>query len=123
ITYTTFNMKDKTVGGYTPEKIALRRALSMAYPIDEEIRIVENNQAVKAWSPIAEGMAGYVAERTPTLEYNPAKAKALLDMYGYVDRDGDGYREMPDGSPLVIQANSSPTAVDQQYDELWKRGL
>jgi ABC-type transport system substrate-binding protein len=47
----------------------------------------------------------------------------LLDMFGYVDRDGDGYREMPDGSPLVIQFNSTPTARDQQIDEIWKRSL
>ena len=36
--------------------------------------------------------------RTSANEYNVPKAKALLDMFGYVDRDGDGYREMPDGS-------------------------
>ena len=123
ITYTTFNMKDKIVGGYTADKIALRRAISMAYPIDEEIRIVEKNQAVKAWSPIAEGMAGYVAERSPTLEYNLAKAKALLDMYGYVDRDGDGYREMPDGSPLVIDQASTPEQRVKARNELWKRAM
>ena len=27
-------------------------------------------------------------------EYDPAKAKALLDMYGFVDKDGDGWREI-----------------------------
>jgi len=51
------------------------------------------------------------------------KAKALLDMFGYVDRDGDGYRELPDGSPLEVKANSTPTARDQQIDELWKRSM
>jgi len=51
------------------------------------------------------------------------KAKALLDMFGYVDRDGDGYRELPDGSPLVLKANSTPTARDQMQDELWKRSM
>ena len=55
--------------------------------------------------------------------YDPAKAKALLDMFGYVDRDGDGYREMPDGKPLVLYRYSTPTSRDQQFDELWKRGL
>ena len=34
---------------------------------------------------------------SPTLEYNPAKAKALLDMFGFIDRDGDGYRDRPLG--------------------------
>ncbi len=44
-------------------------------------------------------------------------------MFGYVDRDGDGYREMPDGSPLVLKYNSTPTGRDTQYDELWKRSM
>ena len=45
-------------------------------------------------------------------EYDPARAKALLDLYGYVDRDGDGWRDMPDGSPLVLRDGQlSPTAA------------
>ena len=37
-----------------------------------------------------------------------ARAKALLDIYGYVDRNGDGWREQPDGSPLVLTMASEP---------------
>jgi ABC-type transport system substrate-binding protein len=44
-------------------------------------------------------------------------------MFGYMDRDGDGYRELPDGSRLELKANSTPTARDQQLDELWKRSM
>ena len=123
ITYTTFNMKDPVVGGYTPDKIALRRAISLGYPVHEEIAIVYKNQAIKADSPIAPGMAGYTPETSPTLEYNPAKAKALLDMFGYVDRDGDGWREMPDGSPLVIDQASTPIQRDRQRNTLWRRAM
>ena len=123
ITYTTFNMQDPVVGGYTPEKVALRRAISLAYPIHEEIAIVYQNQAIKVDSPIAPGMAGYTPESSPTLEYNPAKAKALLDMFGYVDRDGDGWREMPDGSPLTIDQASVPEQRARQRNELWRRSM
>ena len=129
ITYTTFNMnemidgKPNVLGGYTAEKIALRRAMSMAYPVEEEINIIEKNQAVKAWSPIAEGMSGFVDERTPTLEYNPAKAKALLDMYGYVDKDGDGWRDLPDGSPLVIDHGTTPDQRARSRNEVWRRAM
>ena len=35
-----FNMEDPVVGGYAPEKVALRRAISLAYDIDEEIRLI-----------------------------------------------------------------------------------
>jgi oligopeptide transport system substrate-binding protein len=123
ITYTTFNMQDPVVGGYTPEKVALRRAISLAYPVHEEIAIVYNNQALRIDSPIAPGMAGYTPETSPTLEYNPAKAKALLDMFGYVDRDGDGFREMPDGTPLVIDQASTPDQRARQRNQLWRRSM
>ncbi len=123
ITYTTFNMQDPVVGGYAPEKVALRRAMSLAYPVQEEIAIVYKNQALKIDSPIAPGMAGYTPETSPTLEYNPAKAKALLDMFGYVDRDGDGFREMPDGSPLVIDQATTPDQRARERNKLWRRAM
>jgi ABC-type transport system substrate-binding protein len=123
ITYTTFNMDDPVVGGYTPEKIALRRAMCLGYPIQEEIATIYKYQALKVDSPIAPGMAGYTDERSPTLEYDPARAKALLDMYGYVDRNGDGWREMPDGSPLVIDQASVPDQRTRERNRLWSRAM
>lgn len=41
-------------------------------------------------------------ETLPKLEYDPDKAIELLEEAGYVDVDGDGYREMPDGSPMDV---------------------
>jgi len=124
LTYNYFNMEDPIVGGYTPEKVALRRAISLAYKTQDEIAIIRKNQAIAAQTPYSPGVAGYDPNfRTSAGEYNVPKAKALLDMFGYVDRNGDGYREMPDGSPLELKSNSSPTARDQQIDELWKRSM
>ena len=124
LTFAYFNMDDPTVGGYTPDKVALRRAITLGYRTLDEISVIWKNQAILAHTPYSPGVAGYdPAFRTSANEYNPAKAKALLDMYGYLDRDGDGYREMPDGSPLVLKFNSTPTARDQQFDELWKRSM
>ncbi len=37
-----------------------------------------------------------------TYPYSPERAKALLNDAGYVDRDGDGFREDPKGAPFVI---------------------
>jgi len=130
VTYTTFNMletvdgKRNPVGGYSPERIALRRAICMAWRIDEEISILDKHQSTRAETPLPPSVAGsepgFVS---PTLEYNPAKAKALLDMFGYVDRDGDGYRENPDGSPLVLQHAWVPTVRERQRNELWKKSM
>lgn len=35
--------------------------------------------------------------------YNPQNAKKLLDDAGYVDKDGDGFREDPNGNPLNLR--------------------
>jgi len=130
VTYTTFNMsreidgKRNDVGGYTPERVALRRAMAHAFRVDEEIAILDKHQSVRAASPLPPSVAGYdPAFVSPTLEYDPAKAKALLDMYGFVDRDGDGYRENPDGSPLSFDHASVPTQRERQRNELWKKSM
>jgi ABC-type transport system substrate-binding protein len=124
LTYAYFNMDDPVIGGYAPEKVALRRAISLGYNVRDEIAIIRKNQAVPAQTPYSPGVAGHdPAFTTAAGEYSPAKAKALLDMFGYVDRDGDGYREAPDGSPLELRHSSTPTARDQQHDELWKRSM
>jgi ABC-type transport system substrate-binding protein len=57
----------------------------------------------------------------PLAEFNPAKAKALLDVYGYVDRDGDGYREAPNGAKLVLELATTPDSQGKQLDELWRK--
>ena len=124
LTFNYFNMNDPVVGGFQPEKVALRRAISLGYKTADEIAIIRKGQAIPAETPYAPGVSGWdPGFRTGAGEYNVPKAKALLDMFGYVDRDGDGYRELPDGSPLEITANSTPTARDQQIDELWKRSM
>ena len=124
LTFAYFNMEDSLVGGYAPEKVALRRAISLAYNSRDEIAIVRKGQAIPANTPYSPGVAGYDPDfRTSASEYSVPKARALLDMYGYVDRDGDGFREQPDGSPLVLQNASTPSARDQQIDELWKRSM
>ena len=124
VAFLYFNMKDPIVGGYSPDKIALRRAISLAYRSQDEISIVYKGLAVAAHTPYSPGVAGYdPAFRTAASEYSPAKARALLDMYGYVDRDGDGWREMPDGSPLVLKGNSTPTEKDRAIDEIWHRSM
>jgi ABC-type transport system substrate-binding protein len=124
VTYTYFNMEDPLVGGYTPDKIALRRAISLGYNTPEEIRVLRRNQAIPAQSPVGPGAIGYdPGLRSIGPEYDPGKARALLDMYGYVDRDGDGYRETPDGKPLTLERYSQPTQVYKEMDELWKKNM
>jgi len=123
VSYTYFNMDDPVVGGYAKEKIALRRAVSMAYNVEEEIRIIRQGQGEPATQPIPPNTSGYDATIKASVKYDPAGAKALLDKFGYVDRDGDGWRDLPDGKPLKIMMAADPSALTRQYVELWQRSL
>ena len=123
ISYTYFNMDDAIVGGYTKDRIALRRAIGMAYNSDEEIRILWNGQAVPATQPIPPGVTGHDPKFNGHVKHDLSGAKGLLDKFGYVDRDGDGWRDLPDGRPLVLSMGSAPDARSRQYEEMWKRSL
>ncbi len=123
ITYSFFNMEDPVVGGYTPEKIALRRAIGMAYNVDEEIRVLRAGQAVPATQPMPPNVSGYNPKFDGHAKFDPAAARALLDKFGYVDRDKDGWRDLPDGKPLVLKIATGTAALDRQYSELWQRSM
>jgi oligopeptide transport system substrate-binding protein len=123
ITYTWFNMEDPVVGGYTPEKIALRRAIGMAYNVDEETRVIRQGQAEYASQILPPGVSGHDPKFLGNSKYDPAAARALLDKFGYVDRDKDGWRDLPDGKPLVLKKGTFPSALERQYDELWQRNM
>ena len=130
VTYSYFSMIDPVVGGYTPEKIALRRAIVLGHNVEEEIRIPRKNQAIAAQSPIGPGAAGYDPDfRSNALDFDPARAKALLDMYGYVDCDGDGWRDLPRANPadpckpLSVEYAATPSSRDQPLVELWKKDM
>jgi ABC-type transport system substrate-binding protein len=124
ITMTVFNMDNPVIGGYAPERVALRRAVSLATNIDQEVRLIWRGQAVPAQAPIAPMTFGYDPKmRSENSEYSPARAKALLDLFGYVDRDGDGWREQPDGSPLLLEYNTQPDQNSRQRDELRRKDM
>src|SRR5260221_7496667 len=123
LTYVYWNMKDPVFGGYEPERIALRRAVSLAYDNDTEINLLRNGMGLEAQSPLPPGVVGYDPAFSLGKTYDPAKAKALLDMFGYVDRDGDGWRETPDGKPLVFVYATTPDQTSRMFTELWEKNL
>jgi ABC-type transport system substrate-binding protein len=123
VTYTYFNMEDPVVGGYATEKVALRRAICSAYNIADEIRIIRQGQAMPATQPIPPDVEGHLEDYHGFARYDPGTARALLDKFGYRDRNGDGFREAPDGRPLVLRFASEPDQTSRQYDELWQRSL
>jgi ABC-type transport system substrate-binding protein len=115
-----FAMEHPVVGGYTPDKVALRRAIALAVDVEREIRLARYGQAIPAQSLVAPQVWGYdAAFKSEMSEFDRAKARALLDLYGYVDRDGDGWREQPNGAPLTIEYATSPDATFRALYEQW----
>jgi len=124
VKHSYFNFDDPQVGGYAPEKVALRRAIGLAYDAPTEAQRVYQGRAVAAQSLQVPHTYGYdPALKTELSGSDPARANALLDLYGYADRDSDGYRENPDGSPLILRMAATSSQRQRQINELWKKSM
>ena len=96
----------------------------MASTTTELIRVVYQGQAMPATQPIPPNVPGSRRHaRTSRRRTIPAARAALLDKFGYVDRDGDGWRDLPDGKPLMLTMASTPTARDREIDEIWQKNM
>jgi len=123
VTFTYFNMDDPAVGGYSTQQIALRRAIGMGFDVDEMIRVLFAGNALPANQLLPPGVSGHDPQLPPKSLYDPAGARSLLDRFGFKDRDGDGYRETPDGKPLTIMRGTLPESWYREADTLWKKNM
>ena len=123
VVHTFFNFDDPQVGGYAAAKVALRRAIALAFDNPASIRLFYNGQALPAQSMIAPHNVGYDATlKSEMSEASLPRANALLDLYGYV-RGSDGWRRHPDGAPLRLQRASSADQRSRQLNELWQKRM
>lgn len=111
--YYAFNMEDKVVGGYTEQRKKLRRAIAIAFDVEEESAIFQNGRGQVAHSPTPPGVFGYEegeAGINPFVyEWKGGRAKRrsrkeaakLLEEAGYPNGYG------PDGKQLVIRFDNS----------------
>jgi len=119
-----FSMTHPVVGGYTPEKVALRRAIALAMSGEQEARLAHRGQAMVAHGFVMPNTLSFDADyRSEMGTYDPARARALLDMFGYIDKDGDGWRDLPDGKPLVLVYDTLSAADYRERDEIMKKNL
>ena len=121
--YMWMNMNDPVLGGYTPDRIALRRAIALSYNSTEDIALLKKGFAIKAESPLPPNVLGYDPAYRSPVPYDPALANALLDRHGYARRDADGFRRAPDGKPLTLTMHSEATVGGRLRDELWRKCL
>jgi ABC-type transport system substrate-binding protein len=121
---TYFNMEHPVVGGYAPAQVALRRAIGLAMDAEREVRLIRRGQAIPAQSVMIPHTTGYdPAFKSENGDHDPARANALLDLYGYADRNGDGWRERPDGAPLTLELATQPEQIYREFDEQFRRDM
>ena len=89
---------------------------AMEHLIDRE-RIIEeiyNTLAIKSGTPVVPTNEAFYNPEIEDIrrEYNPERAAELLDELGYVDENGDGYRQLDDGSQLEFDLTANVGADD-----------
>jgi ABC-type transport system substrate-binding protein len=119
-----FNMDDPVMGGYTPERVALRRAVGLGIDIPAVIANVFKYQAIPAQTLIYPHQLGYDPSlRTEMGQHDVARANAMLDSYGYLPRNGSRWRNLPDGAPFTLTELDNGTQRDRILDEILKKSF
>ncbi|HMY84206.1 MAG TPA: peptide ABC transporter substrate-binding protein [Saprospiraceae bacterium] len=78
----------------------VRRAMNHLVNVDRIIQTLMHGNAEKVKSPILAQKPYYVSN-LPDIEYNPAKARAILDQFGYHEIGADGIRTKKiNGQPM-----------------------
>lgn len=81
----------------------LRQAMAYALDIEGVSEVFYDNLRERANSLIPPIFSSFHDSSLRGYYYNPKKANALLDSAGYIDVDGDGMREDPEGNQLEIK--------------------
>lgn len=88
----------------------LRRAFAYATNREEFVTLAWDDLAVPLYQPLPETIWGHNPELdAESYHYEPDRAAEIFDSLGYVDVDGDGMREDPDGNPWVVRLSSANT--------------
>lgn len=82
--------------------LKLRQAIAYAMNNEEVAEQFYNNLRIPANALLTPSHATFWNSNQERYEYNPEKAKQILDEAGYIDIDGDGMREDPNGNKLKI---------------------
>jgi len=103
----------------------LRLALAHATDKQKLIDIVLLGFGAPGLTLIPDGLGPWYNNTLKDYEYDVAKANQILDDAGYLDKDGDGVRDMPDGSrPLHFKMHWPSDSIDaprqaELLSEMW----
>lgn len=93
--------------GFPYDRAEFRRAVAHAIDRQDLVdRILFGRGVVASAGGLAPEHPDFV-EGLPGYDFDQAEATTLLDGLGLVDTDGDGSRDLPDGSPFTIELFSS----------------
>lgn len=101
--------------------------LAMAHATDKQqlIDVILLGLGTPGLTLIPDGLGSWFNNTLKDYEFNPDEANRLLDEAGYLDADGDGTRDMPDGSrPLTFRLNWPSDSIDaprmaELLGEMW----
>ena len=101
--------------------------LALAHATDKQklIDVVLLGYGSPGLTLIPDGLGPWYNSSITDYEYDVAKANQILDDAGYADTDGDGVREMPDGSqPLNFRMHWPSDSIDgprqaELLSEMW----
>ncbi len=107
--------------------LAVRQALAHATDKQKIIDVVLLGLGTPGLTLVPDGLGMWYNDTIEDYAFDIAEANRILDEAGYLDSDGDGVREMPDGSqPLNFRLywpNDSATAprMAELLDETWSQ--
>ena len=112
------------VGGYTPEKIALRRAIGMGYDVSEFIRVILKGRAIPANGPIPPDIAGYDPHSKPRRNstIRPRRARCWTGSDTRI-ATATATARCPTASRSFSSAGRRRTSLARQEDEQWKKNM
>jgi peptide/nickel transport system substrate-binding protein len=101
--------------------------LALAHATDKQklIDVILFGFGTPGFTLLPDGLGVWFNDSLPQYQFDTAKANQILDDAGYVDTDGDGVREMPDGSlPLSFRINWDSDSSDypriaELLTEMW----
>src|SRR5262249_11105213 len=87
------------------------------------VKIVYAGQAMPANQLVPPGVSGHDPALPPARRHDYAAANALLDRFGYSQRDSDGYRQRPDGARLSLTLSLRSGGNSREIETLWKKSM
>ncbi len=79
---------------------AFRKAVSHCINRDAIIKSIYRGRAEPIYGPLSPAMGKWYNPDIPKFEFDTEAAKSLLNEIEYIDRDGDGVREDPEGNKI-----------------------